>query len=150
MRFRPGRAACLAVALSHLVLAAACCSIDSITTQALPDATVGQAYVLSMEHNCSGKSSTDTGSWILSGTLPPGIRFSGEGHFSGTPTAAGTYSLTISLFVSSSTYIADSLREARTYSLTVRPATGLASADPPLGAPASNTRSVVRQVGRDG
>jgi Putative Ig domain len=85
---------------------------------------VGQPYTFALEHNCSGSSTTDVTTWTLSGQLPPGLRFSGDGRFSGTPTAAGSYSLNISLLSSTSYAVADSVRETRTFELVIRPPTG--------------------------
>jgi hypothetical protein len=106
------------LAVSHAVLLAGCCNVNSIRTQALPDGTVGQPYAAAMEHNCEDQASLDSTAWSLTGSLPPGVGFSGEGRFSGTPSAAGTYSLTISVATGDAF---SNIRETRTFSLTIRP-----------------------------
>ena len=107
-------------ALAHALLLAGCCGVNSIRTETLPDATVGQPYSAEMQDNCDGRSSLDSTNWSLTGSLPPGIRFSGEGRFSGTPTVAGTYPLTISVVATGDTF--NNIRETRSFTLTVRPA----------------------------
>jgi hypothetical protein len=103
-----------------------CCSITDITTRSLPDATVGQPYSFEVEHNCSGEESNDRFEWSLTdGALPAGLRFSRDGRFSGTPTAPGTYSMTLQLSVDTSAEFG--FTEARAYSLTVRPAAAASS-----------------------
>ena len=98
---------------------AGCCGIDSIRTEMLPDATLGQPYSFELQHDCSGRSSIEGAVWTLSGTLPPGISFFNEGRFSGTPTVTGAYSMTIQLSTSGDTNA--SHKEARSFTLTVRP-----------------------------
>ena len=80
----------------------------SITTASLPDATVGTAYGGSMA--ASGGVTPLT--WSASG-LPAGISLSSSGSFSGTPTAAGASSVTIS--------VADAAgnSDSKSYTLTV-------------------------------
>jgi len=63
------------------------CSKNKITTESLPDATVGEAYSFTLTHNCSGK---EAASWeLLDGELPPGITLSWDGRLFGTPTGNG-------------------------------------------------------------
>lgn len=63
-----------------------------ITTQSLPAGMVGAAY------NASLIATNGTGpySWsVTSGTLPAGLTLASTGQISGTPTAAGTFAVTI-------------------------------------------------------
>lgn len=127
MLFRPGSISTLlariSLAVPHALLVAGCCNINSIRTESLPDGTVGRPYSLALEDNCSGKSSLDTAMWTVSDDLPPGLRFSMGGELSGTPTAAGDYSLTVSLINNSSGgYIPDTTLETKSFSLAIRPA----------------------------
>ena len=131
MLFRPGSISTLlariSLAVAQALLVAGCCSINSIRTQSLPDGTVGQPYSFALEDNCSGKSSLDTAMWTVSGDLPPGLRFSMGGQFSGTPTAAASYSLTVSLINDTSGgYVPDTTLETKSLSLTIRPASAAA------------------------
>src|SRR5512147_1421269 len=53
-----------------LVVAAAlalpgCCNVNRITTESLPDATVGQLYSFALTHNCSDKSANEGATWDL-------------------------------------------------------------------------------------
>jgi hypothetical protein len=63
-----------------------------VTTQSLPNATVGTPY---------GATLTATGglppyTWsIISGSLPPGLVLDSSGNITGTPTVAGTYNFTV-------------------------------------------------------
>jgi len=109
----------IALPLAQALLVAGCCNVNSILTESLPDGTVGQPYSAEMRDNCEGKGSLDSTTWSLSGALPPGIRFSGEGRFSGTPSAAGAYPLTISVVSTGETV--GNVRETRSYTLTIRP-----------------------------
>ena len=106
-------------ALAQALLLAGCCSVNNIRTESLPEGVVGQPYFAEMEDNCTGRSSLDSTTWSLSGALPPGIRFSGEGRFSGTPSAAGSYALTISVVATGESF--GDIRETRSYTLTIRP-----------------------------
>ncbi len=62
-----------------------------INTASLPDGTVGVDYSASLDG--SGNAPL---AWSVSGTLPPGLSFSGS-TISGKPTTAGTYPITVSL-----------------------------------------------------
>jgi len=64
----------------------------SISTQSLPDGTAGAAYNQSI--SVSGGLSPYNYS-VTSGSLPAGVTLSSAGAFSGTPSAAGTYSFTV-------------------------------------------------------
>ena len=98
------------------------CSNGKITTQSLPDATVGQAYSFQLEQSCG---SNDGSSWqLLDDQPPPGITLSWDGLLFGTPTVAGSFAVRVSLTLSSRTsggitYQAGS--DSRTLTLVVRP-----------------------------
>ena len=98
------------------------CSDGKITTQSLPDATVGRAYSFQLSQSCGGR---DAASWqLLDDQPPPGITLSWDGRLSGTPTTAGTFALRVSLTLTSRasggvTYQAGS--DTRTLTLVVRP-----------------------------
>jgi hypothetical protein len=100
--------------------ASSTCSNGKITTESLPDATVGVAYSFTLSHSCAGSGA----SWELAdGELPPGITLSWDGHLSGTPTAAGSFSFRVMLTLTSrgwgaTTYTSGS--DSRAYALTVR------------------------------
>jgi len=106
-------------ALAQALLLAGCCGVNSIRTETLPDGVVGQPYSAQMTDNCEGRSSLNSTNWSLTGALPPGIRFSGEGRFSGTPTVAGAYPLTISVVAMGDSF--NNIRETRSFTLTIRP-----------------------------
>ena len=61
----------------------------SITTSGLASGTVNKSY--SAKVTATG---TKTIKWTVSGSLPPGVKFS-NGTFSGKPTSAGSYSVTV-------------------------------------------------------
>ena len=117
-RFR--RALGLSLASLCTLFVGGCCGINSIGTESLPDATVGQPYSFELEHNCTGKSSTEAADWrtVTGTTLPPGISLSSEGRFSGTPIAPGTYSFAVQL--SASTTATFTIVDVRNFSLIAR------------------------------
>lgn len=69
----------------------------TITTASLPDATVGTAYHLSM--TATGGSGSGNLWALKAGTLPAGLSFGIDGVLSGTPTTAGTATLSINVEV---------------------------------------------------
>jgi hypothetical protein len=76
--------------LFALIVMSGCFVYDlRITTSGLPDGTKGSLYDARVYAN------QYVDEWIVSSGLPPGISFSNSGHFSGTPTLAGTYSFTV-------------------------------------------------------
>src|SRR5438552_3327301 len=77
--------------LALVPMAAAARSVR-VTTDSLPNATVGAPYSASL----SAKDGNPPYSWSISkGDLPVGLQLdSSKGNISGTPTAAGTYSFT--------------------------------------------------------
>ena len=97
------------------------CTNGKITTESLPDATVGQPYSFQIEQSCGGNAGM---SWQLGDGAPPGIGISYQGKLFGTPTAAGTYALQV--MVGFSVRGPDSAAipaggDSRTYSFLVRP-----------------------------
>lgn len=63
----------------------------AITTESLPGGTVGTAY-----NQLLGATGSETITWSLaSGTLPTGLKLSDDGKITGTPTAAGTSTFTV-------------------------------------------------------
>lgn len=63
----------------------------AITTESLPEGTVGTAY-----NQLLGATGSETITWSLaSGTLPTGLKLSDDGKITGTPTAAGTSTFTV-------------------------------------------------------
>jgi hypothetical protein len=98
------------------------CGNGKITTQTLPDATVGQAYSFQLEQSCG---SHDAASWqLLDDQPPPGITLSWDGLLFGTPTVAGSFGVRVSLILTSRasggiTYQVGS--DSRTLTLVVRP-----------------------------
>jgi hypothetical protein len=125
VRTRIVHATSRALGLVAALVLPACCSISQITTESLPDATVGQVYSFAFTHNCSGKSARDAASWeVLDSELPPGITLSYDGRLLGTPTATGSFFFRVLLRVTSRgwggvTYGTGS--DSHGYTLTVRP-----------------------------
>jgi hypothetical protein len=120
-------AASVALGLLAALVLTACswsstCSINKITTESLPDATVGQVYSFTLTHNCSGK---EAASWeLLDGAFPPGITLSYDGRLLGTPTATGSFFFSVLLSLTSRGWggtIFSSGSDSRGHTLTVRP-----------------------------
>jgi alpha-tubulin suppressor-like RCC1 family protein len=65
----------------------------SITTESLPQATLGEAYSTSLE-----ASGTGSFTWSYTGALPGGLSLSSDGELSGIPTESGTFSFSVSVF----------------------------------------------------
>ena len=65
----------------------------AITTTTLADAHLKKSYSAKLTES-GGKAALK---WTATSTLPPGIKLSTAGQFSGTPTAAGTYTVTVEL-----------------------------------------------------
>jgi hypothetical protein len=65
----------------------------TVATQSIPAATVGVPYSVTLA--AAGQGSTPIIWSILSGALPPGFSFSGDGTLSGTATAPGAYAFTV-------------------------------------------------------
>ena len=110
---------------------AGCCDIGSIATTSLPDATMGQGYSVTLEHNCSGEGHLQQSEdWRITegSTLPPGLALAGSsGVISGTPTVSGTYQLGIQLGVSDiSTF---TVKDSRTFTLLVQSPSAMHRAD---------------------
>jgi hypothetical protein len=84
----------------------------TITTAALPNGKVGNAYSKTMAAN----NGTSPYTWtVTSGALPAGLSLSSAGVISGTPTTAGTVSVTIQATD------ANAVTDAQMYSLNVNP-----------------------------
>ncbi|HWG72442.1 MAG TPA: putative Ig domain-containing protein, partial [Acidimicrobiales bacterium] len=99
-------------------------------TATLPGGTVGVAYNAKL----TATGGTPPYTWsIVSGTLPPGLSLAADGTVSGTPTAAGTYQLTVQ--------VDGSATKAMTVVIAAAPATPTppqaAPATPPQAAPAT-------------
>ena len=98
------------------------CTDGRITTESLPDATVGQEYSFQLTQSCGGR---DAASWqLLDDQPPPGITLSWDGRLFGTPTTPGAFQLHVSLNLTSRgsggvVYPVGS--DSRAYTLTVRP-----------------------------
>ncbi|HQR36431.1 MAG TPA: putative Ig domain-containing protein, partial [Blastocatellia bacterium] len=77
---------------SAYVFSGVSCSAITITTGALPNGSVGNAYNLTLA------ASGGSGSYQFSlsgGNLPTGLTLAQNGHISGTATASGTYNFTV-------------------------------------------------------
>ncbi len=118
---------CIALGLAGALEGPACtwstaCMNGRITTESVPDASVGREYSYQLTESCDGR---DGVSWQLSGDQrPPGISLSCDGRLAGVPTTAGRFTLRVSL--SLTTRGADGAvypggSDSRTYSMTVRP-----------------------------
>ena len=71
----------------------------TVATSSLPAGTVGTAYPATTLAANGGKGKL---TWTLSsGSLPPGLKFSSSGKLTGTPTAAGSYPITVQVSDSS-------------------------------------------------
>jgi hypothetical protein len=80
----------------------------TITTASLPDPTFGGAYSFTL----SATGGTGTATWTASG-LPTGLRISSAGTISGTPSASGTFSVTVTATAGTSA--------SKTYTITIAP-----------------------------
>jgi hypothetical protein len=78
---------------------------------------VGVPCSFEREHNC--KATEEIIKWRVSGDLPPGIRFSDSGEFSGTPRAAGTFPLVVTVY--DTLLLGSGDLVAQGYTLTIRP-----------------------------
>ena len=100
-------------------------------TTAPPPGAIGSSYDTTLSAPASG------GPWtwsLTSGTLPPGLRLNADGLISGTPTASGVYSFTVSAVdPDGDTYV-------ETLGLTVKAA--LTSPTPPATPPVKSTATV--------
>jgi hypothetical protein len=74
--------------LALLLVLKGCCD-PRILTDTLPEGRVGQPYLIALESECG------SGFWFVSGELPPGLSFTSEGVFVGTPLVAGLFFLTV-------------------------------------------------------
>jgi hypothetical protein len=62
-----------------------------ITTDELPNATVGIEYRFNLDSNCGGDF------WFTEDQLPPGISLQSDGDLLGTPITAGTFFFTVTV-----------------------------------------------------
>ena len=76
------------VLLLFFLVVEGCCD-PRILTDSLPEGRVGEPYLFALESECG------SGFWFVSGELPPGLSFTSEGVFVGTPVLAGLYFLTV-------------------------------------------------------
>jgi hypothetical protein len=86
----------------------------TLTTATLPSATVGVVYSQTLSASGGGSSATYTYA-VTSGSLPAGLLLSASGVISGTPTAAGPFSFTVTATESGNS----SLTGSQVYALTV-------------------------------
>lgn len=99
MKFLKSYSIGLILAFLLVIILSSCsedCKFNSITTDQLPDATIGQEYSAKIYYDltCSYVSkSVET----TAGELPPGIDMDGSGELSGIPTETGTYKFTIKM-----------------------------------------------------
>lgn len=85
----------------------------SIATQTLPNGVVGTAYTATL----TASGGTPPYSWsVTAGSLPAGLNLSGDGIVSGTPTASGTSTFTVTVVDSATT----PLTASRQFSITIR------------------------------
>ncbi len=117
----------VALALTAALAFPACtwsstCTDGRITTESLPDATVGQGYSFQLTQSCGGR---DASSWqLLDDQPPPGITLSWDGRLFGTPTTPGSFPLHVSLNLTSrgsGAVVYPVGSDSRAYTLTVRP-----------------------------
>lgn len=85
-----------------------------IVTEVLPDGHVGVAYSAELEVD-----GDDDEYRVLSGDLPPGISFSDDGEFFGTPTVAGQFTFTIEVLDLSQGFIEE--RASKGFSISIAP-----------------------------
>ncbi|RDV44945.1 hypothetical protein DOE76_09395 [Leifsonia sp. ku-ls] len=109
-----GRTAYVANQLSNTVSVIALDTFPEITTTALPDGTAGTAYSATVAS--TGRPAPTLS--VTSGTLPPGLSLDPAGGISGTPTADGTFTFTLTA-ASTVSGIAGSAQ--RTLSITIAP-----------------------------
>lgn len=85
-----------------------------IVTEVLPDGRVGVPYSAELEVD-----GDDDEYLVLSGDLPPGISFSDDGEFFGTPTVAGQFTFTIEVLDLSQGFIEE--RTSKGFSISIAP-----------------------------
>jgi hypothetical protein len=99
----------------------------TINPSTLPAATVGTAYNQALT---AASPAVGPVTWVWSAvTFPPGLSLSADGHLTGIPTAAGTYSVTIQGTDSST----PAIHGIRGYDITVLSQMYLSLEAPPLG-----------------
>jgi hypothetical protein len=76
-------------------------TVFAIYNPALPPSIVGFPYEPTLRTS-GGSGARETWS-LVSGALPPGVRLNNDGTFSGTPTAAGAYPITVKVTAGSET-----------------------------------------------
>lgn len=92
----------------------------SITPVTLPRAQIGRSYVASFDSPATG--ATAPLAWNLaSGALPPGLALAPGGNLSGTPSAFGSFSFTVTVTDSSGAELGGPFSESRAYQLEVDP-----------------------------
>jgi hypothetical protein len=89
-----------------------------VSTASVPNGEVNAAYATSL--TASGGSSA-TKKWTVgAGQLPPGLALSSDGHITGMPTAAGTYSYTV-------TVVDGVVTSSKAFTVTIAPALTIAA-----------------------
>ncbi len=87
----------------------------AITSPSVPNGTVNRSYA--QQVNASGGTGTLT--FSAAGVLPTGLNLSSSGLLSGTPTAAGTYTFTVTVTDSTAS------KFSQAYTVTIYPAVGI-------------------------
>jgi LPXTG-motif cell wall-anchored protein len=117
-----GLTAYVANQTSNTVSVIALDTFPGITTTALPDGTAGVAYSAAV----TGSGRPSPAFALSSGTLPPGLSLDATGALTGTPTAPGTFTFTVT---ASSSVSGIPGTAQRTLSITVAPAVLVATDD---------------------
>jgi len=66
-----------------------------ITTKSLPDAHVGEAYIVQLKVSGVAEDEEPNLKWSSTGTLPSGLELSDEGYIHGVPSEAGDFSFVV-------------------------------------------------------
>lgn len=99
-----------------------------ITTTALPEGRVDQAYGFMMQASGDDLLARQ---WVIRGDAPPGISISADGKLMGTPTKAGTFLVSIALMGKTNDEARQAVEVVKQYSLVIGMADPVPT-DPPL------------------